>query len=143
MPPPRWGKFLGYSGLVPFVGLAMASWMLEDSRQPQAVFGLLAYGASILSFLGAIHWGLALRDPADPRVGMLAWGVVPSLVAWAALLWGASGGLGLVAAGLWACWIVDRSLYPQFGLQGWLSMRLILSTVASLSCLSAALLSPP
>lgn len=119
----------------------MATWGVESPRQAQAVFALLAYGATILSFLGAIHWGLALRDPADPPVAMLAWGVMPSLVAWAALLWGASRGLGLLSAGLWACWFVDRSVYPRFGLRGWLSMRLILTAVASLSCLSAALLS--
>ena len=115
----------------------MATWMLEGSRQAQAVFALLAYAATILSFLGAIHWGLALRDPADPPVAMLVWAVMPSLVAWAALLWGASEGLWLLAAGLWACWAVDRSVYPRLGLEGWLAMRLILTAVASVSCLGA------
>lgn len=113
--------------------------MSEGSRQTQALFALLAYGATILSFLGAIHWGLALRDRIDPSASMLAWGVVPSLLAWVALLWGASGGLWLLAAGLWACWAVDRSVYPRFGLTGWLTMRLKLTVAASLSCVAAAL----
>ncbi len=115
----------------------MATWMLQDSRQAQAAFVLLAYGATILSFLGAIHWGLALRDPTDPPIAMLVWSVIPSLVAWAALVWGASGGLWLLAAGLWACWGVDRCVYPRLGLQGWLGMRLILTAVASVSCVGA------
>lgn len=138
-PPPRSAAWLGYGGLLPFVALAMATWMLEESRQAQAVFVLLAYGATILSFLGAIHWGLALRDPTDPRVALLVWAVMPSLVAWAALVWGESEGLWLLAAGLWACWAVDRSVYPRLGLEGWLGMRLILTAVASVSCVGATL----
>ncbi|CAN5352850.1 DUF3429 domain-containing protein [soil metagenome] len=139
VPPPPWAKRLGYGGLLPFVGLGLATWVLEDARQSQAVFALLAYGGTILSFLGAIHWGLALRDRGDPPVAMLAWGVVPSLLAWVALLWGASGGLWLLAAGLAACWVVDRSVYPRFGLEGWLGMRRNLTVVASLMCVAASL----
>ena len=138
-PPPRWAMLLGYGGLVPFVALALVTWVAKDSRQAQAEFALLAYGATILSFLGGIHWGLALRDPIAPSVERLAWGVVPSLLAWGALLWGAGGGLWLLAAGLMACWAVDRSVYPRFGLEGWLAMRLHLTAVASLSCVTAAL----
>lgn len=113
--------------------------MLPGTQQAQALFALLAYGATILSFLGAIHWGLALQEPAEPPRWMLVWGVVPSLLAWGALLWGTSGGLWLLAVGLWACYAVDRTVYPRFGVQGWLGMRLALTTVASLSCLAAAL----
>lgn len=130
---------LGLGGLLPFVGLALATWVLEGPRQAQAVFALLAYGATILSFLGAIHWGLAMRDRTDPAVALLAWGVVPSLVAWVALLWGAGGGLSLLTAGLWVCWAVDRIVYPRFGLEGWLAMRLTLTALASLSCVVALL----
>lgn len=138
-PPVRRAKVLGYSGLIPFAGLAMATWVVEESLRMHVVFALLAYGATILSFLGAIHWGLALRDPIDPPIALLTWGVMPSLVAWAALLSGGSVGLYLLAAGLWTCWAVDRSVYPRFGLQGWLAMRVNLTTVASLSCVGAAL----
>ena len=43
---------------------------------------------AIASFLGAIHWGLAMRGPASPRAQIFpfVWGVVPSLLAWLALL---------------------------------------------------------
>ncbi len=117
----------------------MATWVLHGPRNAQAVFALLAYGASILSFLGAIHWGLAMRERTALPAALFAWGIVPSLVAWVALLWGASVGLWLLVAGLWSCWAVDRSVYPRFGLQGWLAMRLVLTTVASVSCVVAAL----
>lgn len=138
-PPSPWAKRLGYGGLLPFVGLGVATCLLEGARQAQALFALLAYGATILSFLGAIHWGLAMRDRVDPPVALLIWGVVPSLVAWVALLLGASGGLWLLAAGLSACWVVDRSIYPRFGLQSWLAMRLNLTVVACLMCVAGSL----
>ena len=138
IPPSRPGWLLGYSGLIPFMGLAAASGFLAAPLKTQALFGLLAYGATILSFLGAIHWGLTLRQPGPPSTGLLLWGVVPSLLAWAALLSGGSMGLLIIAAGLWTCCAVDWRVYPRMGLRGWLDFRLALTTLASLSCLFAA-----
>ena len=137
--PVSWATCLGYGGLLPFVGLGLATWLLQGPRQAQAVFALLAYGSTILAFLGGIHWGLAMRECVPTPVALLVWGVGVSLLAWVALLWGASGGLCLLAAGLWACWAVDRSVYPRFGLDGWLAMRFNLTVVASVMCIAAAL----
>jgi hypothetical protein len=137
--PSPWAKRLGYSGLVPFVALALGAWITDPAHRALLCFALLCYGSTILSFLGAIHWGLALRDPANPSSALLIWGVVPSLVAWVALLVGGAAGLCLIGAGLWACFAVDRRVYPQFQIRGWLGMRLALTAVASLSCLAAAI----
>ena len=54
-PPPRAVAWLGYGGLLPFVALAAASAAAHFSgRNPQAwTAALLAYGAAILSFVGA------------------------------------------------------------------------------------------
>ena len=82
-------------------------------------WALLAYGATIVSFLGGIHWGLGFRaEPADP--GRFVWGVVPSLVAWVAVMMPPSSGLVIHGVLLLVCYGVDRRLYPRFGLQGWL-----------------------
>lgn len=132
-------KVLGYMGLIPFIGLGAATWLLVGSARAQAQFTLLAYGATILSFLGAIHWGLAMRDRLDPSPRWLIWGVAPSLVGWVAIVLSAPNGLWMLAGALWICLAVDRHQYPRFGLQGWLTMRLALTTVASLSCIAAAL----
>ena len=43
--------------------------------------------------------------------------------------------LGLLLAG---CYAVDRQLYVQYHLQGWLPLRLRLTLVASLSCMVGA-----
>ena len=136
--PTRWAWGLGYGGLIPFVSLAVAVWQPGGADRSRVLFALVAYGATILSFLGAIHWGLAMRDAFGPSVGLLLWGVVPSLLAWLAMLLAPAIGLGLLIAGLWACYGVDRSVYPRFGLDVWLRMRLLLTVVASLSCLAGA-----
>ena len=139
--PSRWARLLGSGGLVPFVGLASALWLTQPGGWPLASLALLAYGAIIASFLGAIHWGLVMREaPAQP-VLPLVWGVVPSLLGWVAVLMGHAQGLVLLAALLWVCFAVDRIVYPRYQLQAWLPMRLQLTLVASASCLAAALAS--
>ena len=136
--PSLWARRLGYGGLIPFVILAAALWVARPGDWPLATMALLGYGATISSFLGAIHWGLVLREgPAQP-VPALLWGVVPSLLGWLALLLGHAPGLLLIAALLWACLAVDRVLYPRFQLQAWLPMRLRLTLVASIGCLAGA-----
>ena len=136
--PPRIAQWLGYGGLLPFVGLAGAALWLGPLESARIVASLVAYGASILSFIGAIHWGLAMREKTRPNdsadIGLLLWGVIPSLLALVALLAGTALGLWLVVLGLWACFVVDRRVYTRLGLRSWLPMRLVLTTVATLAC---------
>jgi hypothetical protein len=140
--PPRTAQWLGYGGLLPFMGLAGATLWLGPLEGARTAAALLAYGASILSFIGAIHWGLAMRDKTRPNDstdnGLLLWGVVPSLLAWVALLAGTVPGLCLLVLGLWACFVADSKVYPRFGLRAWLPMRLVLTMVATLACALAA-----
>jgi hypothetical protein len=136
--PSPWARGLGFAGLIPFVGLAVALWVAAPGDRPWASAALLGYGATIASFLGAIHWGLVMRDGAGQPALSLLWGVVPSLLGWVAWLLGYATGLVLMAALLWVCFAVDRARYPRYRLQAWLPMRLQLTVVASLGCLAAA-----
>ena len=136
--PSLWARRLGFGGLIPFVGSALALWLAPPGGGSLAGVSLAAYGATISSFLGAIHWGLVMREgPAQP-VPSLFWGVVPRLLGWVALLLGGAPGLLLIAALLWACFAVDRVLYARYQLHAWLPMRLRLTLVASISCLAGA-----
>lgn len=135
--PPARAQTLGYGGLIPFAGLAWGVWFWP-AHQAVAACALVGYSATIVSFLGAIHWGLTMRDTNGPSTGMLLWGVVPSLLAWVALLLPAASGLLLTAAALWACFAVDRVVYTRLGLCAWLPMRLRLSAVASACCMVSA-----
>lgn len=138
--PAPWAARLGYAGLVPFVVLALSLRFLPVQTRDFAVYALMAYAATITSFLGAIHWGLAMRGIPSMRSAPFAWGVIPSLVAWLALLSSPVVALCVLGVLLWVCYAVDRITYPKFQLQNWLPMRLRLTVVASVSCFYVATL---
>lgn len=139
----RWLLVLGLGGLIPFVSLAVGS-LLVWPYQVWSLESLIAYGASILAFLGALHWGHALGQTEvamsdGRRAWHLIWGVVPSLVAWIALSLPVAEGLILLIAGLLLALMVDIQA-AKSGLLGRFFMRLRwgLTTGATLS-LAAAL----
>ncbi len=138
-PLPRTAQVLGYAGLIPFIALAGMAWTLSPSEQGLVTFALRAYAAAIVSFLGAIHWGLAMRQALADTL-LLWWGVGPSIVGWLSLLVLPIAGSLMLAAALWLCFLVDRKVYPKFGLQAWLRMRLMLTTVASAACLMTSII---
>ncbi len=141
---------LGVAGLMPFVaGAAALVWPAawpwppgagQGAGQVGAALALAAYAAVIVSFLGGIHWGLAFQDPAGPRAAQLGWGVVPSLIAWPALLLPAAWSLAVLAAALVLCFMVDRRSYPPRGLAAWLPLRALLTAVAALACITGSVL---
>jgi hypothetical protein len=128
---------LGLAGLLPFVLGSAGVWLLSFDLSALAATALLTYAAVIVSFLGGIHWGLAMRQTHAPR-GWLIWGVLPSLLAWAGLLLNSAWGLLLMAASLILCYVVDCQIYRPLQLGRWLILRGLLTFVAVLSCLAAA-----
>ena len=122
-------RAIGYSGLIPFIGLSAMSVLWRDIHHSAVLFSLLAYGATIISFLGAIHWGLAMREEQPDHIAII-WGVIPSLVAWCSLIVDTYWGLAIQVITLWVCFFVDYKRYPQFGVSEWLSMRLQLTVIA-------------
>ena len=135
---PRMVAWLGYGGLLPFVALMVLSF-IDPSRSGAWQQGLLNYGAVILSFVGALHWGFAMGTlPLSERarnVGF-AWSVVPALLAWLALLLDPFAGSALMAAGFAAHYVQDRRLASQTTLPAWyMPLRLRLSAVAALCLL--------
>lgn len=142
---------LGVGGLIPFFGLA-AALLLFGTMGPVPHLGIamLGYGAVILSFLGAVHWGLALEAPAIVTVAgtgpldrrRLVLGAVPALWAWAALYVGLTVhvwvGITLVIAGLLATLAVERMAYRQGALPaGYWLLRVVLTAGAVLSLVAA------
>lgn len=141
--PPRTVALLGYGGLLPFGALALLL-VLDAARSALWWPALLAYGAVILSFVGALHWGFAMALPGlgtAQRQGLWVWSVVPALVAWPALLWAAPGAAVLLVAGFGAHYAQDRRLVAHTGaaLPAWyLPLRTQLTLVASVCLLAGA-----
>lgn len=129
---------LGYAGLIPFVVLTALLWLVDAELLAFVSLALGGYAAAIASFLGGVHWGIGfMQGSAAPRRHFI-WGVLPSLVAWLALMMPVHAALPLLALVLAACYAVDRQSYPTVGLAGHLPMRLRLTVVATLSCLLGA-----
>ncbi|MDP2005719.1 MAG: DUF3429 domain-containing protein [Rubrivivax sp.] len=134
---PLSARRLGHAGLLPFVAGAALVWLVHEDAHPYATLAMSAYAAVIVSFLGGIHWGLAFRH-AEPPLRLLVWGVLPSLVAWVAVMMPPSAGLVVHGAMLVACYVVDRRVYAAEGVARWLTLRFRLSAVAALCCFVAA-----
>ncbi|HOB96727.1 MAG TPA: DUF3429 domain-containing protein [Aquabacterium sp.] len=131
-------RWLGNLGLLPFVGGALLVWVGLASELHAFVTGALsAYAALIVSFLGGVHWGFGFRQSAPPA-SLFIWGVVPSLVAWVAVLMPPHAGLVLHGLMLVVCYLVDRRTYPAQGAAHWLTLRFRLSGVAAFCCFLAA-----
>ncbi len=129
--------WLGYGGLLPFVLLAAATGLDKDDAffWSQALF---SYGAVILTFVGALHWGFALAIPGIPdkqRNAVLIWSVVPALVAWVALMFdGVATGYVLIIGVATHYW-QDTRLHNDGFLPPWYLPLRFQITVVSCICM--------
>ena len=134
----KWITGLGLGGLLPFFALAALSVAgIAPEHQVMAEDWIYVYGLSIVSFVGAVSFGLALADShADEalRVKWLVWSVCPSLLACAVLFlpaWCRPFALGLIAiAALAMDYLLQGALADA---KPWLRLRTVLTTGAVLS----------
>jgi hypothetical protein len=92
--------YSGYAGIAPFVAALLGVWLApEPAWQRLAQQAALAWGAVILAFVGALHWGFAIagRLPATRTVITVA--VLPAVVGAAAVLIDGQRGLALLIVG--------------------------------------------
>ncbi|KAK1896983.1 Transmembrane protein 69 [Dissostichus eleginoides] len=134
---PKPALYLGFAGLLPFVAptLLMA---VTENYYPELAYAQLAYGASILSFVGGARWGFALPEssPAKPDWINLSNSVVPSLFACMSMM--LSDNIvpadTMVIMGLGIALHYDLALLPTY--PSWFkALRLVLTIVAFLSLL--------
>ncbi|MFN7504222.1 MAG: DUF3429 domain-containing protein, partial [Limnobacter sp.] len=150
----HWMNILGYAGLIPFLGLAVLTGIYSgtDTAGQFANYNLI-YALCIVSFLGAVHWGLAISLSAQGEVNYLAgldqaefetrsfiWGVTPSLLAWLAGAFSPSNfTLWILALILAVVWLVDqRLLKPMKAFNAYLRLRNHLTFGAILGLLVTA-----
>ena len=137
---------LGVAGLIPFaVPAVIILWGPAEWRS----FGwiaLLAYGAVILSFVGAVHWGLALRQTDAGRANSaglwraFGWSVTPALLAWLALMLSPGAAVLLLLGGFGAQYWADERAFRARCIPLWyLHLRRLL-TAGAMACLGLALI---
>lgn len=133
---------LGWAGVLPFAGLALAVafGFPLPFVQPESL--LIGYGAVILSFMGGVHWGLAMQSATPDGTVAAAWhyafSVIPALIAWAAVALAPSLALIVLAAaflvllGFDVAWTSGRAAPRWYG-----QLRIQLTTAVVL-CLGLA-----
>ena len=103
---------LGAAGLLPFAAGTAGLWWLDPLDAGQLVGPLVGYAAVILSFMGAVHWGLAMSLPSTRgeagrnRVWFIV-SVLPALCGWTALLLSPLPGLLLLVFGFGSVFWLD------------------------------------
>lgn len=134
---------LGFAGLIPFVTptLIMA---VSGIYCPELAYAQLAYGASILSFLGGARWGFVLPESSPAKADWINLGnsVLPSLLAWTTMLLSGSitAAVTMVIMGLGISLHYDLSLLPTY--PSWFkALRSVLSTVAFFSLVGTLIVS--
>ncbi|MDO9625658.1 MAG: DUF3429 domain-containing protein [Pseudomonas sp.] len=140
--PPQLAVLLGVAGLLPFVSGALGIWVIPLGWRPFVLEALLDFSALILAFMGAIHWGLAMRAEETDEHAQIQLGlsVIPPLLGWLAISVGLPMELALPTlliafVGLYFADVhaVKLGLAPRW----YSSLRMPLTVVVSLSLLLA------
>lgn len=136
---PAW--VFGLAGLIPFLALAGIMMIGPGHWHAASQVLLVQYGALILSFVGAMHWGYALQQEIKGGEAWRRFGysVVPALVAWLALQFPLGVGMQILAMSLIVCLVVDLAWMKITALPVWfVRLRVILTAGGSASLLMAS-----
>mgnify|MGYP000157996259 FL=1 len=130
---------LGFGGVIPFLVLFLALLLGFEPgfmTSERITLWLLAYAAVIISFLGAVHWGVALTlddKQFEKESGKyFVYGILPALLAWFALLLPHNISLFVMAALVMLAYGVDAMLLFKRLKCDYSILRLYLTTAVSL-----------
>lgn len=135
---------LGIAGLIPFVGLATVVLLSVPGWQAVAFQAFLYYSAVILSFLGGVHWGVAMsldHEGSHHFSSRMVVAMAPSLLAWPALMLSPRFALLALMTGFLLIRLYEAQADSVERLPPWYtSLRTLLTVVVVISHLSILLL---
>ena len=127
---------LGIFGLAPFAASTVGIVYFPSSLD-QLLYVQSIYGCSILSFLGAVHWGIAMADPTSRSKRYLI-SILPSLLGFSScLIPHAPVSLIIQGIGFLGLYGYERKLYASQKIPQWyfrLRFGLTAGVIASLTC---------
>jgi hypothetical protein len=129
------GWILALAGYLPFAAIALAVLLLGKTNPFQTVLidAFRTYGAIILSFLGGVRWGLALRDQPVP-VRDLVFSVIPAVAAWFSLFLNPPVSVAILLLGFCAQGAWDSlSMHAGRGPQWYAGLRITLTLIVALA----------
>lgn len=149
---PTTPKLLGLAGVIPFVALsppiANALPMMPADIVANAALLQLTYGASIASFLGGVHWSLAMVNFTGTKAGQESvadryiWSVTPCLLAWPAVTMASGPGSFIVASVLGVSYMMDRSFAKRGLLPPWYMVLRKYLTAGAFTGLTVSIIGP-
>ncbi|BDA47546.1 probable transmembrane protein 69 at C-terminar half [Coccomyxa sp. Obi] len=144
---PPVARVLGFAGAIPFLALsppiAEMLPLLPAGLLANAALLQIGYGATIASFLGGIHWAMAMAEyggralSASVQAERYLWSVTPCLMAWPAVILDPGPGSLIVGTTLGVVYAVDRHFAAKGLLPAWymaLRLPLTLAALTGLAC---------
>ncbi|HWG30344.1 MAG TPA: DUF3429 domain-containing protein [Steroidobacteraceae bacterium] len=106
---PPAAEIAGYAGVAPFALCLLGVGLLPDYAQRELAQRVaVAYGAVVLTFVGGVHWGLALAGRMPWRPVRILGAVAPAVIAATAVVMGGQRGLALLVVGLGVFWLYEH-----------------------------------
>ncbi|WP_395371547.1 DUF3429 domain-containing protein [Komagataeibacter diospyri] len=136
------------ASLLPLVGCTCAILFLTPDHTPRLLTAAVGYGAVMLSFLGAVHWGLALEQPDIIPAGgtqrlsnlRLAMGGAPACIGWVGLCAATVHeliGLLILIMGFAATAVVERMAWQRGAMpRGYMTLQWFVICLAELCFLA-------
>jgi hypothetical protein len=134
-------ELLGYLGVAPLiVCLACVVALPAYPGRELAQRGAIAWGAVLLAFTGAVHWGLGLAGRLPPRPARTVAAALPALLAAAAVLTGGQRALALLVVGFGGFWLYEHRVLGALLPPAYLGLRrnLTLATATLLALIMIA-----
>lgn len=123
-------EIVSYVGVAPFVLCLLGIALLPgygDRELAQRI--CVSYGAVVLAFVGAVHWGLALAGRLAWRPVRIGGATLPALLGAGAAVLGGQRGLALLVVGFGTFWLYEHRNVGGELPAAYLSLRRNLSLV--------------
>ena len=126
-------EVVSYAGVAPLVLCLLGVGLLPDIAARELAQRIaIAYGAVVLTFVGAVHWGLALAGRIAWRPMRVGGSILPALIGAAAMVLGGQHGLALLVVGFGVFWLYEHRNVGSELPAAYLSLRRNLSLVGCL-----------
>ena len=101
--------WVSYLSVLPLVlGLAAVGLPRDYGARELAQRSTIAWGAALLAFTGAVHWGLALAGRLPWTAPRIAGALAPALIGAAAVVIGGQRALALLVIGFGGFWLYEH-----------------------------------
>ena len=121
-------EWASYACVAPLMlGLAGVGLLPGFAARELAQRGTLAWGAALLAFTGAVHWGLALGGRMPWRGTAIVAALAPAVCAALAVMIGGQRGLALLVVGFGMFWLYEHRVLGAQLPPAYLSLRRQLS----------------